>query len=75
MTAWTLFYKPMTLHFNSLLWLVIPLCVAVAIVYKTVRIRSLGRLHVQIASLILQMLGGLIALGVGLWLIHQYWPF
>ena len=75
MIAWTLFYNPMILSFNRLLWLLIPLCASVAIVYKTVRIRRLDNLHIQIISLLLYMLVGLVLLGTGLWLLHEYWPF
>ena len=75
MTAWTLFYHPMTLRFDSLLWLLLPLCASVAIVYKTIRSDNIHRLHLQILSLTALMLAGLVALGLGLWLLHEFWPF
>jgi len=75
MIAWTLFRDPMTLGFRGLLWLLIPLCVSVAVIYKTVRVRDLRRLPRQIVFLVLYMAGGLAGLGVGLWLVHEYWPF
>lgn len=75
MIAWTLFKHPVTLHFHSLLWLLLPLCVSVAVVYKTVRTTNLRRLHIEIIILIGYMAGGLAALGLGLWLVHEYWPF
>ena len=75
MIAWTLFKHPMTLHFDSLLWLLIPLCAAVAIVYKTVRTQNIRRLHLEILYLMAYMIGGLVILGIILWAAHQYWPF
>ena len=75
MIAFTLFKTPMLLGFDSLLWLLLPLCAAVAVTYKTVRTRDMKRLPRQIALLLAYMAGGLVALGLGLWLLHTYWPF
>ena len=69
-----LFVHPQILPFDMILWLVIPLCASVAIVYKTIRVHNLRQLPVQAGSLIILMLGGLFALGAGLWIIHEYWP-
>ena len=74
MTLASLFYNPIQLPSDSLLvWLVLPLCVAVAVVYKTLRTRSLRRLPLEIGLLMLYMVLGLAALGAGLWLIQEYW--
>lgn len=70
-----IFTTPMVLHFDSLLWLLLPLCASVAVTYKTIRTRDLRRLPIQIGSLLAYMAGGLIALGVALWMLHEYWPF
>ena len=70
-----LFTLPMELHFDSLLWPLLPLCASVAITYKTVRTRDIGRLWLQIAALLAYMIGGLMALGAALWLLQRYWPF
>ena len=75
MTALALFVKPMTLHFYSLLWMLMPLCLSVAIIYKTVRITDLSRLPLEVVRLVVYMAIGLVALGGVLWLIHEYWPF
>lgn len=75
MITLALFYKPMVLSADSQLWPLLPLCAAVAIVYKTVRTEDLKRLGLQILLLITYMIGGLVALGLGLWLLHTYWPF
>ena len=75
MTAWILFHHPMTLRFGSLLWLLLPLCASVSIIYKTIRSDNIRRLHLQILSLMALMLVGLVALGLGLWLLYEFWPF
>ena len=75
MIAWALFDNPTILTFDGLLWLVLPLCASVAVVYKTVRVEHLRRLHVEILVLIAYMVGGLAALGAGLWAVYEYWPF
>ena len=72
--GWTLFYNPMNLTFHGLLYLLVPLCLSVAVVYKTIRVKHLRRLPVAIAGLIGYMLVGLLALGAGLWAIQRYWP-
>ena len=69
-----LFVHPYVLSFDTILWMVIPLCASVAIVYKTIRVRSLRQLPRQAGTLIVLMLGGLCALAVSLWAIHTYWP-
>ncbi len=68
------FYNPTVLSSDSLLWLLVPICASVAIVYKTLRTANLRRLPLQIAWLMTYMLVGLAALGAGLWAIHEYWP-
>ena len=76
MIAWTLFTNPITLSSDSQLWLLAPLCLGVAVIYKAVRVEDLRRLPLQVAGLLaVYMVGGLIALGVLLWLLHEYWPF
>ncbi len=73
--AWTLFVNPMTPSSGlTLLWLLLPVCAAVAIVYKTIRTSRLSRLWLEIVALIGYMVIGLGALGAGLWLIQAYWP-
>jgi hypothetical protein len=56
------------------LWLLLPLCASVAIVYKTIRVDSLRRLPVEAGVLIIYMLGGLFALGASLWAIIEFMP-
>jgi hypothetical protein len=69
-----LFVNPLILPFSTTLWLLLPLCASVAIVYKAIRVDSLRRLPLQAGVLIVYMLGGLFALGASLWAIHEFWP-
>jgi hypothetical protein len=73
MIAWALFTNPVPLSANGLaLWLVLPLCAAVAIVYRTIRVEDLRRLWRGVAELMIYMTMGLVALGVGLWAISRF---
>lgn len=63
----TLFVNPISIPSWLCLWLIVPLCVAVAVVYKTVRVRHLSQLPLQILMLLIYMFVGLTALGAGLW--------
>jgi hypothetical protein len=72
MTPGMIFYNPMTLPCDSLLWLMLPLVVSVSVVYKTVRTRNLRRLPWEILGLIGYVAGGAVALGIGLWAIQTY---
>ena len=68
MLGWTLFYNPVQLPSSGWsLWLIVPLCLIVAVVYKTVRTETLRKLPLEILSALCYMLAGLTALGVGLW--------
>lgn len=68
-----LFYYPMNLPSNVVLWLVLPLCASVAIVYKAIRVSEVRRLPRAAAVLFLYIVLGLGALGGALYLILQYW--
>ena len=70
MIAWTLFQNPMLIPEWLVLWLILPLCLAVAVVYKTVRINDIRKLPRQIAALMAYMVGGLVLLGAALWLVQ-----
>ena len=74
MPAWTIFQNPITIHSDSLLWLLAPLCVAVAVVYKAIRVHDIRRFHWEVLVLLGYMLVGLVVLGGGLWLLQEYWP-
>ena len=74
MMAWTIFTHPMFIGFHQQIWLLLPICVSVAIVYKTIRTEDLRRLPRQIGVAFAQMVGGLIALSVVLWALQEFWP-
>jgi hypothetical protein len=61
MSDWRIFTQPMELGRDHI-WLVLPLCAVVAVVYKTVRVRYLRDLPKQILSLWLSMAAGLAVL-------------
>lgn len=69
-----LFYNPITLSSDSELWLLLPLCAAVGLVYKTIRVEHLSHLLKEFLLLMLYMAFGLVALCTLLWVIHTYWP-
>jgi len=71
MTPATLLVNPVTMSAGAPLWLQLPLCAAVAIVYKTVRAAELRRLPLEIAGAIGYIITGLVLLGVGLWVIQE----
>lgn len=68
-----LFTHPMHLTFDGQLWLLLPLCAAVGVIYKTIRIDDLRRLPREIIALMVYMVVGLVALCLGLWVIQEYW--
>ncbi|HDY65853.1 MAG TPA: hypothetical protein ENH84_06440 [Phycisphaerae bacterium] len=70
MIAWTIFYNPMIIPQNLVLWLLPPLCLSVAVVYKTIRVNNLRKLPVEIIVLMAYMIGGLIILGGILWAVQ-----
>lgn len=69
-----LFTYPMHIESGSGLLLMLPLLVAVALVYKSIRVKDIRRLPLEVGVLMVYMVAGLTALGVGLWLVQEYWP-
>lgn len=67
----SVFVYPVTMGWNSL-WLVLPLCMVLAVVYKTVRVRSLRELPLRILALWTYIIGGLVVLGVVFYLLLEY---
>jgi hypothetical protein len=72
--AWSLFTHPMALSSDTVMWLVLPLALSVAVIYKAIRVRRVAELPRQVAILMVQMVGGLLALGLVLWAVATYWP-
>lgn len=69
-----LFYSPMTISFAMELWLVLPLCAAVGLTYKAIRVERLSSLPRELIRLAVFMAAGLVLLCLALWAIHTYWP-
>lgn len=55
---------PMDIPSRYVIWLIVPLSILVAVVYKTVRTRDLRRLPIEILSLCLYILAGEAALAL-----------
>ena len=70
MIGWIIFYNPLTIPHSLALWGVLPLCLSVAVVYKTIRTKNLRSLPVEIPVLIAYMVGGLILLSAILWAVQ-----
>lgn len=71
MSDWRPFVNPIQMGRDSL-WLVVPLCIVLAVVYKTIRIRNLRRLPLQILSLWVYILVGLAVLAFAFYLLLEY---
>ena len=69
-----IFYNPITVSFNSELLMLLPLCAAVGLIYKTIRVERLSQLLREYVKLLAYMAFGLVALCVLLWVTHTYWP-
>ncbi len=67
-----LFYYPMQLPQNLVLWMVLPLCLSVAIVYKTIRVGEIRRMPREALGLFLYIVVGLTILGGALYLVLEY---
>jgi len=69
----TLFVNPVAVPVSIQLWMLAPLCVLVAIIYKTVRTENLRRLPLQVLSTLGYLAIGFLILGAALWFIHDFW--
>jgi len=71
MIGWRLFVNPIELGVNHV-WLVLPLCAVLAVVYKTIRVPHLRQLPLQVLTLWAYILLGLAGLGVAFFLLLEY---
>ena len=69
-----LFFNPMVLPADTILWLALPLCVSIAVIHRTLRAEHLKGLWKRIVGLSALMMGGLAVLAVALWLLLAHWP-
>jgi hypothetical protein len=56
----------------SHIWLVLPLCMVLAVVYKTIRVKYIRQLPLQILGLWAYIFVGLVSLAVAFWLLVEY---
>ena len=70
----TIFHNPLTISSAASMWLLIPICAAVAVVYKTVRAEHFRDIFREILVLMVYMALGLGVLGAALWAVQEYWP-
>ncbi len=61
----TLFYNPVPIPWHTVPWLIIPLCISIAIIYRTIRTQHPSRLPREIARMFLYIAAGLVALCIG----------
>ncbi|MCK4625426.1 MAG: hypothetical protein KAV00_08960 [Phycisphaerae bacterium] len=66
-----IFKHPLQMGINHI-WLVLPLCMALAVVYKTVRVKHLRKLPLQILGLWAYIFVGLTTLAIAFWLLVEY---
>ncbi|MCD4699281.1 MAG: hypothetical protein K8R91_01745 [Phycisphaerae bacterium] len=66
-----IFKHPVQMGANHI-WLVIPLCMVLAVVYKTIRVHNLRQLIRQILGLWAYIFVGLTALAVAFWILVEY---
>lgn len=66
-----LFVHPVQMGMNHI-FLVVPLCFVVGIVYKTIRVNNLRQLPLQVLGLWAYMLAGLSILGIAFFLLLEY---
>lgn len=69
-----LFTYPVWVPHNLQWVLILPLLLGVAIVYKTIRTRTLSRLWLEALISLTYMVVGLALLGAVLWVWTTYWP-
>ena len=53
------------------LWLAFPLCLAISVVYKTIKADRLGDIFPAAAVLFATMIGGLALVAIAIWLLFQ----
>ena len=71
MTLAALFTTPFELSGAERLLLMLPLCLSIAVVYKTIRLERLSDLPKAAMALWGTIVGGMCAVGLGLWLLFQ----
>lgn len=68
--AWRPFLDPMDLH-DAWVLLLAPLAFGIAMVYKAVRLKTLDRYWPSVGVMTLQIVGGMVALAAGFFLLVE----
>ena len=68
-----LFFKPIDVS-EVWLWMLLPLCLSVAVVYKTTKLKQLRRLPFSVAALFSTILLAVMAIGGVLYFLVYLWP-
>lgn len=66
-----LFVTPVDLSGPQRAALILPLCLAIAIIYKITRIRNLHDLPAGVMGLWVTIVVGMYAVGIGLWVVYR----
>ncbi len=62
--------EPLTLSGPQKMLLILPLCLAIAIVYKATRIKHMRDLPLSVGALWFTIVAGMYSVGLGLWAVH-----
>jgi len=68
--AWRPFLEPLDLH-EHWMWLIIPVAVAIAIVYKALKLDDLRRVPAEAARLTVIIIAAMAAAGLVLWAVNE----
>ena len=68
----TLFFDPIDVS-GAWLWFLLPLCLSIAVVYKTTKLRDLQRLPLSVAGLWTTIMLAVVLIGGGLYLVVFLW--
>jgi len=69
----TLFHDPIAVQ-GFWYWLLIPLAAAIAVIYKTLKVRHVRQVPLAALGLTLTILAGMALAAVVLFIIAEYWP-
>ena len=66
-----IFQNPMTISSATAMWLLLPICTAVDVIYKTIRAEHLWDIPREVIVLMIYMVVGLTVLGGALWAVQE----
>ncbi len=68
--AYTLFITPLPV-WDYWVWLIIPLCTAVSVVYKTIKCQHVRQIPKEAAGITLWIIAAMIGVAAGVWIIYM----